>query len=123
MFIFALRFFKKGNIGPSSNGRTTDFGSVYVGSNPAGPTIKSASRKRADFLFVSNPSLLDSSIKHKKRRPRFADERMVLLRPPRSVDRRSQSSQHSSLLENSMKTQNMQSAPRIRAGIVVEALS
>ena len=36
MFIFASAF--KISIGPSSNGRTTVFGTVYIGSNPVGPT-------------------------------------------------------------------------------------
>ncbi len=64
---FCAPFLQKRNIGPSSNGRTTDFGSVYVGSNPAGPTTKSASRKRADFLFFKgSQACLKLPLKNKK---------------------------------------------------------
>src|SRR6478672_9400062 len=40
-FIHARSGYLSGQIGPSSNGRTADFGSVNGGSNPPGPTAPS----------------------------------------------------------------------------------
>ena len=52
MFIFVPSFDESRNkFGPSSNGRTTDFGSVCVGSNPAGPTITKPFAFAEGFVF------------------------------------------------------------------------
>jgi hypothetical protein len=48
--IFVSAF--KISIGLSSNGRTTVFGTVYIGSNPVGPTIIRASQEGGFFVFT-----------------------------------------------------------------------
>lgn len=48
------------HIGESSNGRTTDFGSVYLGSNPSPATIEKGDICRLFLWLVRNRFRLES---------------------------------------------------------------
>src|SRR6185503_8936171 len=55
-FIHARSGYLSGLIGPSSNGRTADFGSVNGGSNPPGPTAPVTWRDDRPRLLLRRPS-------------------------------------------------------------------
>gem|GEM_PF-6570614 len=73
----------------SSNGRTSVFGTDYVGSNPARATTKPSQRSRGGFLiFQASQALLEREWKIKK--PFFALAKRFVVKPPIRISERSE---------------------------------